>query len=383
MSIDNLMAQAAQAAFANKAPESQADQDALLTAKAQQASAPAQQTSAPTQQEITPAAEKKSTTTSSTEKVDTANEAAPNVKSFEEYLAEKTGGKFKSWDEVDTVINSASNPKYRSEIAERIDNYIANGGIIDENWMRLQTKDYAKINDPIELFREKMKIENPELDEYEIEYELNERYKLDQWDEDDESPLQQAMSAKIAREAKQALDFLVDNQKKSSFISDGKTAEQIEAEKAAYAQMEEAAKQAKSKFTEDVRATISEIEKLKFSPSEGFEIDYTMSNDEKETVSKIVSSLYDGSLGLLDPYIQKNGDEVTGIDIKGLATKLAKAEIFDNVIKKVAMESKAAGAANIVKNQKNINFTAESKSTVDAKPNDINAVLAAHFAGKV
>lgn len=376
MSTENYIAQAAQAAFANQPPVSQADQDALLASKIQQNTAPTSADTATSASATDTGANAAAADTQKT--VD-----APSVKSFEDYLVEKTGGKFKSWDEVDSYINQPTSPKYNSEIAERIDKYIAQGGQIDENWMRLQTKDYSKIENPIDLFRERMKLQNPDLTEVEIEYELNERYKLDQWEDDDETPLQQAMSAKIAREAKEALAFLVDNQKKSSFISEGKTAEQIEAEKAAYAQMEEAAKQAKSKFTDDVRATISEIEKLQFSPVEGFDIDYTMNNEEKETVSKIVSSLYDGSLGLLEPYIKKNGDQVTGIDIKGLATKLAKAEIFDNVIKKVAMESKAAGAANIVKNQKNINFTTESKSTSDNKPMDVNSVLAAHFASKI
>ncbi len=58
-------------------------------------------------------------------------------------------------------------------------------------------------------------------------------------------------------------------------------------------------------------------------------------------------------------------------------------EIFDNVIKKIAQESKAAGAANVVKNQKNINFTTESKSTNEAKPTDTNSVIANYFANKL
>jgi hypothetical protein len=389
MSTDNLIAQAAQAAFGNLPPMDQAGQDALLAHRIQQNKADGGNVSNNTADSTSSQVIETSTTNSNTA-ADTATASQETTTSsgfdpemFNQYLSEKTGGKIKSWDEVESYLNNADKPKYNSEIAEKIDSYLSKGGKLDENWFRLQTKDYSTIENPIDLFREKMKIENPELSDIEIEYELNERYKLDQWEDDDESPLQQAMSAKIAREAKQALDFLVDNQKKSSVFSEAKTPEQLEAEQAAMAQMVEADKQARTKFSDDVRAAVSEIEKLKFSPIDGFEVDYSLNNDEKESVSKIVSSLYDGSTGLLEPYLKRNGDQVVGVDIKSLATKLAKAEIFDNVIKKIAQESKAAGAANIVKNQKNINFTAESKSTNDTKPMDVNSVLAAHFASKV
>jgi hypothetical protein len=373
-----MYAAVAQAAFANSLPESQFDQDALLAAKLNQSQGN-------TSQESTSSSESTSQTTSAEASAETsANESAPNVKSFEDYIAERTGGKHKSWEEIESLINKpAENSfKYNSEIAEKVDKYIASGGKIDENWFKLQTKDYSTIDNPIELFRERMKIENPELSEVEIEYELNERYKLDQWEDDDETPLQQAMSAKIAREAKQALDFLTDYQSKSSIFK-GKTPEQVEAEQTAMAQMEESAKAARNQFSEEVRATVTEIEKLKFTPIEGFEIDYNLSADEKNAVADVVASLYDGSTKLLEPYLKRSGDQITGVDIKGLATKLAKAEIFDNVIKKIAQESKAAGAANVVKTQKNINFTTESKSTNDTKPMDTNSVIANYFANKL
>jgi hypothetical protein len=371
-----MYAAVAQAAFANSMPTSQADQDALLATKINQNAAAGESAPSNENAESTGSAEASAATST--------NESAPNVKSFEDYIAERTGGKHKSWEEIESLINKPGETsfKYNSEIAEKVDKYIASGGKIDENWFKLQTKDYSTIENPIELFRERMKIENPELSEVEIEYELNERYKLDQWEDEDETPLQQAMSAKIAREAKQALDFLTDYQNKSSIFK-GKTPEQTEAEMAANAQLEEAAKAARNQFSEEVRATVTEIEKLKFTPIEGFDIDYNLSADEKNAVADVVASLYDGSTRLLEPYLKRSGDQVTGIDIKGLATKLAKAEIFDNVIKKIAQESKAAGAANVVKNQKNINFTTESKSTNEAKPTDTNSVIANYFANKL
>lgn len=382
----DLMASAAQAAFANNLPSNPVDQDALLLSKVNANNTSSQTETTSTGSADTSSETKDTTSAQTATTTDTASSQTTTAsKSFEEYLAEKSNGRVKSWDEVETFLNNDGNtsPKYNSEIAEKIDKFIASGGKIDENWIKTQTKDYSSIENPIDLFREKMRIENPELSDVEIEYELNERYKLDQWEDDDDSPLQQAMSAKIAREAKQALEYLVDNQKKLSVFTDGKTSEQIEQQHKLAAQAEEAANQARSKFSDDVRATVSEIEKLSFKPLEDFEIDYTLSKDEKESVANIVSSLYDGSIKLLEPYLQKSGDQITGIDLKGLATKLAKAEIFDSVLKKVAQESKAAGASNIVKNQKNINFSAESKSTSDAKPTDANSIIAAHFASKL
>lgn len=213
----------AQAAFANSLPSNQVDQDALLASKLQQTTSA---TSSESQTE-TPNTSIGSETITGTES-STTQESSSSSKSFEDYIAEKTGGKHKSWDEIESLINkpSETQTKYNSEIAEKIDKYIASGGQIDENWFKLQTKDYSKIDNPIDLFREKMKLENPDLSEVEIEYELNERYKLDQWEDDDDSPLQQAMSAKIAREAKQALDYLTENQKKASIFSESKTEEQ-------------------------------------------------------------------------------------------------------------------------------------------------------------
>ena len=377
----DLLASAAQAAFANQAPSSIADQDALLIAKIQQNNA------APAANVDTGDSGSKANE-SSNEANNTAStpDTPTGTKSFEDYIVEKTGGKHKSWEEIDSLINNpnASAPKYNSEIAEKVDKYIASGGTIDENWFKKQTTDYSAVENPIDLFREQMKLKNPEMSEVEIEYEINERYKLDQWEDDDDSSLQQAMSAKIAREANEARKFLVENQEKSSIFNKGKTPEQVDADNKLAEQITEEAKQFRTKFDGDVRAAVSEIEKLQFTPIEGFEIDYVLSSEEKEAVSNVVSSLYDGSTKMLEPYLTKNGDQITGIDLKALATKLAKAEIFDSVLKKVAQESKAQGALNIVKNQKNINFSADSKSGNEpGKTMDSNSVIAAHFASKL
>src|ERR1035438_6457178 len=67
------------------------------------------------------------------------------VPTFEETLAERTGGKFKDWTEIEAKLNE---PKieFADEQIKKINDYRKGGGKIDKNWLYLQTVDLDKLD---------------------------------------------------------------------------------------------------------------------------------------------------------------------------------------------------------------------------------------------
>ena len=61
------------------------------------------------------------------------------VPSFEELLAERTEGKFKTWDELQTILNEPKT-EFANEQMKKINDYVKNGGTFDKDWFYYQTK---------------------------------------------------------------------------------------------------------------------------------------------------------------------------------------------------------------------------------------------------
>jgi hypothetical protein len=112
----------------------------------------------------------------------------PVVKSFEEQFAETTGGKFKSWKEVEELLSA---PK--EDLDEEIKHFQElkkSGTKFDREFFDVYTKDYDSMTDAADVLKEAMRLEedNKGISDKALEYKLKAKYNFDKWSEDGEEP---------------------------------------------------------------------------------------------------------------------------------------------------------------------------------------------------
>src|SRR3989304_346688 len=130
----------------------------------------------------------------------------PPVKSFEDYLAEKSGGKFNKWEDLETALT----PKELKFANEKIKHFndLAEKGIdvTSREFLELQSLDLSKITKADDVLFEKWKrSEDGEgLSEKTIRSEINKKYNVAEWiekDGGDVTPDETANQEKMARDA--------------------------------------------------------------------------------------------------------------------------------------------------------------------------------------
>jgi len=138
------------------------------------------------------------------QKAEPVAEQPKGEKSVEEILAEFTGGKVKTKEDIEALIAKADSPKeYKTELAKALDEYVAKGGDA-KKFLELQGKDYSQYGEG-DLIKLKLKEENPELTQREVDALFNKKY--GSYDEDDDSDEAVAAKAEQRLEAKKALQF--------------------------------------------------------------------------------------------------------------------------------------------------------------------------------
>lgn len=287
------------------------------------------------------------------------------VQSFEELVAERSEGKFKSWDEIQEVLNAPKN-EFANEQVQKINDYVKNGGKFDDRWLYLQSTNFDKIEDPYELVAEAMRLEEPEITDKEIEFEIKSKYKIEDWSEDgeDDNEIKQVMVEKLGREAQKAKTKLIEFQKKSSFKAPEKSETEVASELKKSKEIQESwEKQVDEKSTDFSKITVKIDEKESF--------DVSVSDEERKTVQKMAKTMGTSMMPLLSEFMDNKGN----IDVRTLQEKVYKMKNFDTAVKAAYQQGVAKGSLKEVKDIKNINFTAEGKSEVP-KMKSINEQIA-------
>lgn len=276
------------------------------------------------------------------------------VKSFEDYLAEKSEGKFKNWDEIAEQLN-APKEEFADEYVKQINQYVKDGGKFDDNWLRIQSTDYTAITDPIQLIAEQRKLEEPGITDEELKYEMDERYKINEWanEGEDATEIEKVMVQKMQREAEKSRQWLIENKKKIALSPKQQNAEQ-----------EAIQQDANKKVTEDwnkaVDTTVKTITKvsIKLSETEGF--DYPVTADDVKDANKIVKQMLTNGNALATEHL--DAKQPFGVNIKSLSEMVLKTRVFDKAVKFAIEQGKVLGASTTVKDIKNVNFTPDGKT---------------------
>jgi len=291
---------------------------------------------------------------------DNKSTAAPEVKaevkeikvpSFEESITERSGGKYKGWDEIEAKLNKPE-IKFANEQVQKINEFIENGGKIDEKWLYFQNTDFDKITDSFELLSEAMRLEEPDITDEEIDYRIKTEYKIDEWSEDEEpTEIEKIMSIKAGRDAKKARKALNDHKLKTSFAPNQKSEADIKKE----AEFNDSAQKNWEKVVDE-----SGFDKLSVKIDEKEVFDVIVSDDERKSLNAMVKQMgKDGINKVLVPkFIGPDGN----IDVKKLSSYIFKAENYDNAVKAALTQGIAKGSHAIVKDIKVTNFNPDSKT---------------------
>lgn len=299
------------------------------------------------------AEEVKTTTT------ETTKEQVP-TKSFDELLAETSGGKFKSWKDIEEALQ----PKevFADEEIKTLNELRKQGVKFDKEFWDLQSKDFANMKDPDELLKESMR-RKPEYagwTERELQLEIDDKYRRKDWSDEGEEPNETEIlnSKRLLRDAELAKQELIKLKESMTIVKQPDT-KAIEAQQKALAQQ----KQEFEKFVdaEIVGKTSKLTTILDEKTNEAF--DFIVTDADKADAAKMLKELYTNANAFWNQFIDAEGK----VDYKSIYEMLLWNKGRSTAFKAIYQDAKAKGAEAEIKALKNTNFKAEGKPATQPK----------------
>lgn len=285
---------------------------------------------------------------SNTELTSESENQAP-VPSFDELLSEKSGGKYKTYTELEEALSSPKQdgPTFANEQLQKLNDYVAKGGDL-KNFLETQLKDYSSMSE-MELVIEKMKFDDPDLEKDEIELLLQDKFKLN---EDDYTESQIKLSKiQLRKESRAAKDFFEKFQKENE-IPQGFKDKEAESAK----QQEAAVKQQK-----EWEATLDkELQSLNT-------LDFTLGDDKSFTYKiddKVKSEIKD-SLQYINNFWNRYINNDKSVNYQALLKDMARIHAGDKLDAFLASQASSRGKEEMSKELDNPTYNPTSK---DAKP---------------
>lgn len=142
----------------------------------------------------------------------------PVVKSFDEEFAERFGGK--KPDEVKAAIETPAEAVFANEQIKFFNELAKQGVKIDADYVYQITRDYESMTDPVDILAEKIRQDNPKWTDEMVEYEIRQKYKMDEWAAEGEepTPIEKVMALRQLLEADEARDSMIEKRNSLTFI---------------------------------------------------------------------------------------------------------------------------------------------------------------------
>ena len=290
---------------------------------------------------------------------------------FEALLAEKTGGKFKSVDEILKLTEQQVAPEinFANDTAKKVFEYLKEGKIDEVVSVYQKQQQLASIDklDADSILKLKMKQENPELTEDEVEEEFNFKYGVQEADidEDLDSPEEIAKEKKRfererlnmerlkKKDVKEAKDFL--NSKREEIVLPDIQTSKTQQQEAQGQEVDEVAiKEYRDKYLNSIPNTIDEIVgfESKYKDSElEFNTTYVIDANEKQALKDKMENFT-----LQDYFVPRYINEQGNFDTESIAHDLYVLENFDKIVEAHVSQAVNQTKSMFVKGLKNANF---------------------------
>jgi hypothetical protein len=291
--------------------------------------------------------------------------AATPAKSFNELLAERYEGKYKTEEELTQAL-APKELEFASEQIKMLNELSKSGVKIDNEFLRFTSIDFHAMEDPAQVYAESRRLESPGITDKEIAFEYKTTYRTDEWSADGEDPneIEEVMSAKMVREITARRDALIERQEKMSIApkSDPAKAEaQAKLDLAAKAQWEK---------TSDTIA--SELSKLSYKISDttdkalNHDFDFDVTAKDNAEVVNLFKKMGDSTDAFLDEFKGADGK----VDLKKVYEGLTKMKNFDKAVKASYTAGLTKGSMKEMAGIKNIQFNSDgTQRTVEAPSN--------------
>ena len=309
-----------------------------------------------TKQEGAPVSEKKEESTEQLDITTDSSEVTQEVKtespSFEDLLLEKSGGKFKSYEDLEKTLTEkpqeTKSVDFANEQLEVLNRYVNNGGKL-EDFLKTQV-DYSSMSE-MDVVKAEMKLNDPDLSESDMDFLINKEYQLDteEYDEDDVR-LSKIKLRKDARKAKTTLKEWQDNY---AIPENKESAEpQQEREQTNQPSQENLAKE-KVRWEKAVNDSASKMEKIDFEINEkGDKFSFALSDNDRQDMVKNTSDLSK----FWSRFMNGDGTE----NVEKLNKTMFMVDNFDKIIRAAASQFKSEGKDAILEDIKNPNYSADS-----------------------
>ena len=290
---------------------------------------------------------------------------------FEALLAEKTGGKFKSVDEILKLTEQQVAPEinFANETSKKVFEYLKEGKVDEFMSVYQQQKLLESVDklDADNVLKLKIKYENPELTQEEINEEFESLYGVEQPDIDEdlddaadiekakkkferEKSAMERLKKKDLREAK---DFLQEK-KQEIVLPDIQTSKTQQQEAQGQEVDEVAIKEYRDKYLNSIPNTIDEIVgfESKYKDSElEFNTTYVIDANEKQALKDKMENFT-----LQDYFVPRYINEQGNFDTESIAHDLYVLENFDKIVEAHVSQAVNQAKSMFVKGLKNANF---------------------------
>ena len=293
---------------------------------------------------------------------ETSEETTNTEKSFEDLLAEKTNGKYKTYDDIEQALSSKeTSSKFATEQVEKLNDYVNKGGNVSE-YLRTQTADYDEM-DELGIVKAHIRFKNQDLESGDVDLLFNSKYKFD---EDvytnDEIRLSKIQLKQDSREAKSELKKF---QIQHSAPASHRKAEDNKAE------LQENAK----RWSGIIDESLKDFKNVSFDINDkGEKFSYDLSNDAVEKVRTSSKNLGD----YWNKYVNKDGSE----NISKLNKDMAALDNLDSIVRSAFAQGLAKGKGDVIDDIKNPSYTQESKGDSE-RPLSMQEQIAAELRGNM
>jgi hypothetical protein len=292
-----------------------------------------------------------------------------SLKSFDDLLAEKSNGKFKSWEEIESL----SNPKteFANDLVSKLNDFakkFEDPNMALDLFLKTQTTDFNQLSaeDAVKM---KIRMDNPELTEKEIDYEFKSTYKLDEGEYDEDTV--ELAKLKLEREAKKAKSELTQLQQEIAVNGDKDPAQLAEAQK----QYEEN----KNNWYKQSEQAIKSLDKLSFKINENENFDWQFDDKDKNEALNITKELYESSANFFKMFQDDKGN----YDQAKIASAYLKLKKFDDIVGAAVERALNTAKDGMLREMKNSSFKPANNGGAQNTPQSIEEQIAAQWINKM
>lgn len=265
---------------------------------------------------------------------------------FDKLLLEKSGGKFKSYTDIERALEEIPQDAFANETVAKLNDYVKNGGS-PMDFLKTQTTDYSQMDD-VQAIKEHMALTKKGLSSEDIDFLVQNKYGVSKDATESEKRLAKIEMKAAANDAKQAL---LENQQKWSVpqVQGRPTQEDVLREK--------------QRWENTLKETTKVFNKFEVEIGDG-NFEYAIQDQDRNSLVEKNKDL----TKFFNRYQNEDGSENTAKFIKDMFIL----DNFDKIAKALAVHAKGKGTEDVIDTIKNPDF----KGTDDKGANGKKSLLA-------